>query len=122
MGFDLYISYRINVCNETGKPFFYTDQYIKNYSIPEILVPEEHRRFLKQRGHHLGLYTSKVTDEYSTSVENFLDKFPEWSEIIEDADYEEYGDIWKEEDHDLFKNALDWLARQPIEFIVSWNF
>jgi len=103
MGFDLYISCRINVCNETGKPFFYTDQYIKNYSIPTILVPEEYRRFLKQRGHHLGLYTSKVTDEYSTSVENFLDKFPEWSEILEDADYEEYEDIWKEEDHDLFR-------------------
>jgi hypothetical protein len=122
MGFDLYISCRINVCNETGKLFFYTDQYIKNYSIPEILVPEEYRRFLKQRGHHLGLYTSKVTDEYSTSVENFLDKFPEWSEISEDADYEEYEDIWKEEDHDLFKNALDWLARQEIGFIVSWDF
>ena len=122
MGFDLYISCRINVCNETGKLFFYTDQYIKNYSIPAILVPEEYRRFLKQRGHHLGLYTSKVTDEYSTSVENFLDKFPEWSEISEDADYEEYEDIWNEEDHDLFKNALDWLARQPIGFIVSWDF
>jgi hypothetical protein len=122
MGFDLYISCRINVCNETGKLFFYTDQYIKNYSIPTILVPEEYRRFLKQRGHHLGLYTSKVTDEYSTSVENFLDKFPEWSEILEDADYEEYEDIWKEEDHDLFKNALDWLARQQIGFIVSWDF
>ena len=122
MGFDLYISSRLNVCNETGKLFFYTDQYIKNYSIPAILVPEEYRRFLKQRGHHLGLYTSKVTDEYSTSVENFLDKFPEWSEISEDADYEEYEDIWKEEDHDLFKNALDWLARQPIGFIVSWDF
>jgi hypothetical protein len=122
MGFDLYISCRINVCNETGKLFFYTDQYIKNYSIPPILVPEEYRRFLKQRGHHLGLYTSKVTDEYSTSVENFLDKFPEWSEISEDADYEEYEDIWKEEDHDLFKNALDWLARQEIGFIVSWDF
>lgn len=85
-------------------------------------MPEEYRRFLKQRGHHLGLYTSKVTDEYSTSVENFLDKFPEWSEIVEDADYEEYEDIWKEEDHDLFKNALDWLARQQIGFIVSWDF
>jgi hypothetical protein len=122
MGFDLYISCRINVCNETGKLFFYTDQYIKNYSIPTILVPEEYRRFLKQRGHHLGLYTSKVTDEYSTSVENFLDKFPEWSEILEDADYEEYEDIWKEEDHDLFKNALDWLTTQEIGFIVSWDF
>jgi len=122
MGFDLYISCRINVCNETGKLFFYTDQYIKNYTIPDIIVPQEYRRFLKQRGHHLGLYTSKVTDEYSTSVENFIDKFPEWSEIFEDALYEEYEDIWKEEDHDLFRDALIWLARQPIGFIVSWDF
>jgi hypothetical protein len=63
-----------------------------------------------------------VTDEYSTSVENFLDKFPEWSEILEDTEYEEYEDIWNEEDHNLFKDALDWLARQAIGFIVSWDF
>lgn len=122
MGFDLYISCRINVCNETGKFFFYTDQYIKNYDIPAIVVPQQYRRFLKQRGRHLSLYTSKVTDEYSTSVENFLDKFPEWSEILEDSEYEEYEDIWNEEDHDLFKDALGWLARQAIGFIVSWDF
>jgi len=119
MGFDLYISCSISVCNETGKLFFYRNDLTKDYTIPAIVVPELFRRFLKQRGYHLRLYTSRITDELSTSVENFLDKYPDWSDIWEDDDYEE---LWKESDHNLFKDALTWLAKQEISFIVSWDF
>ena len=56
---------------------------------------------------------------YSTSANNFLDKFPEWAEIFEDDDYD---DRWVEEDHNLFKEALEWLVEQPIGFIVEWSF
>jgi hypothetical protein len=55
----------------------------------------------------------------STSVENFLDKFPDWSDILEDDDYE---DIWEESDHNSFKDALTWLAKQEFGFTVSWDF
>jgi hypothetical protein len=119
MGFDLYISCSIRVCHETGKLFFYRNDLTKDYTIPTIVVPEEYRRFIKQRGYHLRLYTSRVTDELSTSVENFLDKFPDWPEILEDEDYQ---DFWKESDHNLFKETLAWLAKQEIGFIVSWDF
>jgi hypothetical protein len=122
MGFDLYISCSISVCHETGKLFFYRNDLTKNYTIPAVVVPELFRRFLKQRGYHLRLYTSRITDELSTSVENFLDKYPDWSDIWEDDDYEEYEEIWKESDHKLFKDALTWLAKQEISFIVSWDF
>jgi hypothetical protein len=119
MGFDLYISCSISICHETGKLFFYRNDFTKDYTIPAIVVPEEYRRFIKQRGYHLQLYTSRVTDELSTSVENFLDKFPDWPEILEDEDYQ---DFWKESDHNLFKETLAWLAKQEIGFIVSWDF
>lgn len=122
MGFDLYISCSIRVCHETGKLFFYRNDFTKDYTIPAIVVPEEYRRFLKQRGHYLRMYTSRVTDEFSTSVENFLDKFPDWSEILEDEDYEEYSEFWKESEHNLFKETLAWLAKQEIGFIVSWDY
>ena len=122
MGFDLYISCSIRVCHETGRLFFYRNDLTKDYTIPAVVVPEPFRRFLKQRGYHLRLYTSRVTDELSTSVENFLDKFPDWSEILEDEDYENYEDVWEESDHNLFKETLAWLAKQEIGFIVSWDF
>ena len=122
MGFDLYISCSIRMCHETGKLFFYRNDLTKDYTIPAIVVPEEYRRFLKQRGHYLRLYTLRVTDELSTSVENFLDKFPDWSEILEDDDYENYEDFWEESDHNSFKETLAWLAKQEIGFMVSWDY
>ena len=119
MGFDLSISCCLSLCHQTGTMFFYKSDFTKEYVIPNIVVPEQFRRFLKQRGHHLGLYTSRVTDEYSTSANNFLDKFPDWAEILEDDDYD---DRWTEEDHNLFKEALEWLVEQPVGFIVEWSF
>jgi len=122
MGFDLFISVSFPLCPETGLMYDYNEDLTKNYNIPNIRVPEHLRRFLKQRGHHLRLYTSRVTDEYSTGADNFLDKFPEWSEIAEDDEYGDFKDRWIEEDHNLFKVALAWLVNQKVNAIVSWCF
>ena len=40
----------------------------------------------------------------------------------DDDDYEDYDDRWKEEDHNLFKEALEWLVKQPLGFMVAWSF
>ena len=122
MGFDLTISVCFLLCPETGLMYEYNDDLTKTYNINNVRVPEHLRRFVKQRGRHLRLYTSRVTDEYSTGADNFLDKFPEWSEIADDNDYEDYKDFWTEEDHNLFKETLAWLVDQKINAIVSWSF
>jgi hypothetical protein len=122
MGFDLFISVSFLLCPETGLMYEYNDDLTKNYNINNVRVPEHLRRFLKQRGHHLSLYTSRVTDEYSTGADNFLDKFPEWSEILDDDEYDDYKDRWTEEDHNLFKETLTWLLSQKVNAIVSWSF
>ena len=112
MGFDLYISCSIRVCHETGKLFFYRNDLTKDYTIPAIVVPEEYRRFIKQRGYHLRLYTSRVTDDLSTSVENFLDKFPDWSDIWEDDDYEK---IYKKTTDENIKNFNGYISEKIID-------
>jgi hypothetical protein len=122
MGFDFYISCTYNLCSETGRPFYWKADFSKGYDIPPVVVPKEFRRFLKQCGHHLGLYTSKICDEYSTGADNFLDKFPEWSDILEGGGYEDFEDVWKETDHDLFREALEWLVGQPMAFDISWCY
>ena len=122
MGFDLFISVSILLCPETGLMYEYNDDLTKTYNINNVRVPEHLRRFVKQRGHHLRLYTSRITDEYSTGADNFLDKFPEWAEILEDNDYEDFKDRWTEEDHNLFKETLAWLVGQKVNAIVSWSF
>ncbi len=122
MGFDLFISASFPLCWETGLMFEYNDDLTKTYNINNVRVPQHLRRFVKQRGRHLALYTSRLTDEYSTDADNFLEKFPEWSEILEDDEYEDYKDFWTEEDHNLFKETLAWLVGQKINAIVSWSY
>jgi hypothetical protein len=39
-------------------------------------VPAEHREFVKVSGDLFEIYARFVTDEGSTSVENFADKYP----------------------------------------------
>jgi hypothetical protein len=122
MGFDLFISVSILLCPETGLMYEYNDDLTKTYNINNVRVPEHLRRFVKQRGHYLRLYTSRVTDEYSTGADNFLDKFPEWAEILEDDEYDDFKDRWTEEDHNLFKETLAWLVGQKVNAIVSWSY
>jgi len=122
MGFDLFISVSFPLCPETGLMYDYNEDLTKTYNINNVRVPEYLRRFVKQRGHHLRLYTSRVTDEYSTGADNFLDKFPEWSEIAEDNEYDDFKDVWTEEDHNLFKETLAWIVNQKVSAIVSWSF
>ena len=74
------------------------------------------------RGHLFGIYTRFVTDETSTSVENFVDKYPEWSDIVEDGGYEEYRNFWNEDKHDRFYAALKWFAAQDICYMISWDY
>lgn len=89
--------------------------------MPQV-VPEEHREFVMKSGDHFKIYTGFVTDEMATSVENFVDKYPDWSDIIEDCDFEEYSSVWNEDMHDRFYAALKWFSSQKICYMISWNY
>jgi hypothetical protein len=121
MGFDIYITCSFRISSETGRLFYYGNKCQKVYDMPPI-VPEEHREFVKMRGHIFGIYTRLVTDEMSTSVANFVDKYPEWSDIVEDGDYDEYMKFWNEDRHDRFYAALKWFAEQEICYMISWDY
>ena len=122
MGFDLFISVSFPLCPETGLIYGYNEDMTKTYNINNVRVPQHLRRFLKQRGRHLALYTSRITDNYSTSADNFLYNFPDWAEITDDNDYDDYKDFWTEEDHNLFKETLAWIVGQNVSAIVTWSF
>ena len=84
------------------------------------VVPEEYRQFVKFSGDYLTIYTGFVTDEMDTSVENFVDKYPEWSDIVEGNYFEEYLDVWNEDMHDKLYAALKWFSQQRISYKISW--
>jgi len=120
MGFDIYINCSVSICKETGKHFYYGASK-KIYDMPAV-IPEEHREFVSMKGCVFQVYANFVTDESSTSVENFVDKYPDWSDIIENSDVEEYSNYWNEDAHDRFYAALKWFAEQEICYMISWSY
>ena len=126
MGFDFYIKLRLSLCETTGKPCFY--EYIDgtfkiNYDIGSITVPEEYRRFLTMRGHHMRLYTEDVNisqDYYDADISELLEVFPSWDEVEESTLVKRYD--WTKQDHDAFYAALEWFNKQSYTFYASWSY
>ena len=118
MPFQLQITCSLELCKYTGRHYFNTDSG-KIYDMPPP-VPEIYRSFVKINGDHFKIYTELVTDELSTSVTNFLDKYPEWSDIVEDDDFADHATLWTENDHTCFHEALQWFHYQKIGYTISW--
>jgi hypothetical protein len=118
MVFQLRISCNIEICKESGRHYFDTGTQ-KKYNMPQP-VPEIYRDFARISGDHFKIYTSLVTDETQTSVANFLDKYPDWSELLEADDFTVYVELWTETDHNRFREALQWFNTQKIAYTISW--
>ncbi len=119
MGFHLYITCTLEICESTGKHFYYGGLQ-KVYGAPPD-IPEVHRKYVKMSGGLIGLYMALVTDEVSTSVENFVDKFPNWSNIVSITNFEDFSSTWNEEMHNNFYASLKWFAEQNVCYMISWT-
>jgi len=118
MVFYIYITCTLEICKDTGKHFYYTD-FQKIYDMPPV-IPEEYREYVKMTGEIFQIYTSFITDYNNTSVENFVDKFPEWSDILENSHFHKDSDIWNEHKHNKFYNALKWFSDKRC-YMICWT-
>ena len=124
MGFDLFIELSLPIDEKTGLPYVYDTNCSRQPYVPsDFLVPEEHRIWMQQRGHQFHYYIRDIDGCY-TSAENFLNKYPEWEDIkslmeLDGEDEESYQ--WKEDNHNSFKEALEWFSSK-IHFDVSWSY
>lgn len=123
MGFDFLIQLVLHICPETGKPFVYSGLK-RDFSIPELNIPKEHRRFIQQRGSIFHAYTYTFNEEniYTVDIYRLLEEFPEWTTVKESAWYGGWEDDWTEEDHNDFKEALTWFKQQPFSYQASWSY
>jgi len=126
MGFDLTITLHLSIDPKTGLPFVYSinhptekDYTMIPYVPSEYEVPEEHCPYLRQRGHHFHFYIGSFTDRTSIDVEEFLNEYPKWQDVVASMGDTDYG--WTEEDHDGFKSALLWLSSKQV-FQVEWSY
>ena len=128
MGFDINVNMVLHMCPKTGKPFYYgykkeTNNYEKIYELPTLVVPETIREYLVGRGHIFHAYTEffNENDVYDVSVEDFLEHYPSWEEVVEHSSYED-DCCWTDEDHEGFKQLLEWCMKQTVAFRVNWSY
>lgn len=129
MGFDIFITMTLQMCPETGKPYYYKyNKYTgvnKIYEIPSLEVPQQLRKYLVGRGHFFHAYTDHFNDRevYDTSVDVFLEEFPTWEDVTGyEAYHEDIPEFWNEEDHENFKKLLQWCSVQDCSFRVVWSY
>ena len=128
MGFDFNITLTLQLCPETGKPFYYTSSaekgFYKEYTLPELNIPEAHKRFVQQRGPIFHVYTGMFSfnDIFTVDIQKLLDEFPDWEEVLSSDYYDENDDGWSEEDHNEFREALTWFNQQNVSFQASWSY
>lgn len=121
MGFDIAIEMIMGMCKETGKPYYHGKNFEHMYDISHIVVPEHLREYLEGRGPIFHAYTSDFNYEnrYEVPVYEFLEHYPSWKEV-----HEEYADhdYWTENDHNKFKELLEWCEKQAVSFRVNWSY
>lgn len=129
MGFDLYIHMCMIMDETTGKPFYYglneeTGKSEKIFGLPIIEIPEELRKYMYLRGHHMHVYTDKFNrkDIYHVSSDTFLERFPSWTRYRDSDYYADDPSAWTHDDHRNLKKLLKFLELQMVDFSVSWNY
>ncbi len=125
MGFDLYISVKFHMCDGTGKPYYITRKdYSKCYDISAIVVPEHLRKYCYHRGGYLHAYTDtfNVEERFEVEASEFLENFPTWEDVSGYEGFEEKYDFWNEDDHNMFKELLEWCVKQDAFFHAEWSY
>lgn len=127
MGFDLFIQLHMNIHLGTGLPFLYkirgTQVVTELYDPETYRVPEEHRKYLTQRGSHFHHYIQDFVDNHTnnTDASTFLMCYPSWESIKEECNEDELAG-WTEEDHNGFRKALEWMKGTSAPFMVYWSY
>lgn len=121
MGFDINIEMVLSMCAETGKPYSYGKDLERVYDFSTILVPQELKQYLVGRGPVFHAYTQHFNyeDRYNVPVYEFLEHYPSWDSVQEEYADHEY---WTEEDHNKFKELLEWCKAQRVSFRVDWSY
>ena len=124
MGFDLEIRLSLGICIHTGRPYYYSKNFEKNYDIESIVIPEEHRKSFEGRGKIFHVYTDNFNYEniYSVNVSKFVEEFPDWAVVREWLEENEYTNYWTDKDHYALYDALVWCEKSGHLFIVEWSY
>jgi hypothetical protein len=131
MGFDLTISFAINIDEKTGMPYVH---YLNNgfldkkpYDPEEFRIPVKYLEYIEQRGHHFHCYSKNFSgDVVTVRPKDFLHFYPDWNTVkIENDLFDDDDEFWTETNHNEFKEFLEWMeSKSPYisVFEIHWSY
>jgi len=117
--FNMKIELHMQMCPISGLPVIHSKIYDEQFiNIKDYVIPEKFRKWCSYKGTQFHAYILELDNEHHTSmnVKSFLDNFPEWEDIKEN-----FGNEWTEEDHNEFKEVVEYLAERP-GYVLSWSY
>lgn len=123
MGFDFSIQMCLHLCDKTGRPYFYNQNFVEEFDLSKVVIPQECRRFVNMRGHHLHVYIQNISKKISTfPLDSFLESLPSQDEVLNYIEKNGVNTIWTKNDDTQFREALQTLVELGPSFIVSWSY
>ena len=121
MGYDMILTIQIPIDSVSGQPSQYTDSGMKPIDLCSYVVPEEHRKYIRNRGWIFHEYVPEsYKEDTSVEADYMARSMPTWDELKQRIP-EDWIDIWREEDHDGFKAAMEWFGAMGI-YTVTWSY
>ena len=117
------LTIQIPIDSVSGQPSQYTDAGLKPIDLCSYVVPEEHRKYIKNRGWIFHEYVPRsCRDDLGCSVDaEYLARYiPTWEEFKTSIP-SDWSDEWTEAKHNEFKAAMDWFGMKGC-YTVSWSY
>ena len=120
------VSLQLHIDPVSGQPSEYTATGMKPANLCNYVVPEEHRKYIRNRGWLFHEYVKLSREDSGYSLDpTYLDTsylaecIPTWDEF-KCRIPSDWIDEWTETKHNEFEAAMNWFGSKG--YIVTWSY
>ena len=115
------VSLQLPIDPVSGQPSEYTATGMKPVNLCNYVVPEEHRKYIRNRGWLFHEYVKLWREEIGTQgcLLLFRGCIPTWDEFKCRIPLD-WVDEWTETKHNEFKAAMEWFGSKG--YMVTWSY
>ena len=109
------------ICPETGRPFYYDENEVKNFDLSSLRIPDGLTKYTKVKGDFLIHYIDRykyMNRGTSLDIDQVLQVHPLWDDIEEHFEEEA---SWTKEDHVSLTILFEWCKKQKVQYRISWS-
>ena len=126
MGYYMTVTLQVYIDPISGQPSEYTETGLKPINLCNYVVPEEHRKYIRNRGWLFHEYVKLSREDSGYSLDatyleasHLAECIPTWAEF-KCRIPSDWVDEWTEARHNEFEAAMNWFGSKG--YIVTWSY